>query len=197
MGLHVHSLENIPQSKNRDYMIYLLEYGWHEPLAKALSENFDHMASRAAKNRSVIIKGTELSHFENEVFSWHQINNERAEDILPAILITNAHPSYFLNNDLGFKQSRGLYRETGAGDMKLILVPLKKFCSTTTEVVGLVEKLFLDIEAGHDLADFKVAKEVQKGIGSAIVDSVILEPNIAGVGFSLKKLGKYLSGNGL
>ena len=96
MGLHVHSLENIPKSENRDYLIYLLEYGWHEPLAAALNENFEKMANIAAQNRAVVIKGTELAHFDNEVFSWHQINNERDEDVLPAILITNAHPSYFL-----------------------------------------------------------------------------------------------------
>jgi hypothetical protein len=40
MGLHVHSLSNIPKSENRDYLIYLLEYGWHEPLAQALNNNF-------------------------------------------------------------------------------------------------------------------------------------------------------------
>ena len=86
MGLYVHSLNNIPKSENRDYLIYLLEYGWHEPLGEALSKNFDQMAAKAAKSRSVVIRGTELAHFENEVFSWHQINNERDEKILPAIL---------------------------------------------------------------------------------------------------------------
>jgi len=39
MGLHVHSLSNIPKSENRDYLIYLLEYGWHEPLAEALRKH--------------------------------------------------------------------------------------------------------------------------------------------------------------
>ena len=74
MGLHVHSLSNIPKSENRDYLIYLLEYGWHEPLADALNHNFYKMAGIAAQNRAVVIKGTELAHFENEVFSWHQID---------------------------------------------------------------------------------------------------------------------------
>lgn len=194
MGLHVHSLTNIPQSKNRDYLIYLLEYGWHEPLGQALNENFHNMASRAAKSRSVVIKGTELNHFEDEVFSWHHINDERGEDILPAILITNAHPSYFFENNRGFRQRRGLYRESEEGDIKLVLIPLKKFCTTTTEVISLIEKLFIDIEAGRDLSEFKIAKEVNKGTGSAVVDSIILEPNFYGVGFSFKKLGNFLRG---
>lgn len=112
MGLHVHSLSNIPKSENRDYLIYLLEYGWHEPLAQALNNNFDKMAGIAAQSRAVVIKGTELAHFENEVFSWHQINNERGDDILPALLITNAHPSYFMDNDHGYIRKSGLYRES-------------------------------------------------------------------------------------
>lgn len=193
MGLHVHSLSNIPNSENRDYLIYLLEYGWHEPLAEALNNNFFKMAGVAAKNQAVVIKGTELAHFENEVFSWHQINNERGEDILPAVLITNAHPSYFMENNRGYSRKNGLYRESKDGELKLILIPLKKFCSNTSEVVSLIEKLFADIEAGKDLSEFKIAKETQRGIGSAIVDALILEPNISGVGISLKKLGSFLS----
>ncbi|MBT3029506.1 MAG: hypothetical protein KME36_00180 [Candidatus Thiodiazotropha sp. (ex Lucina pensylvanica)] len=192
MGLHVHSLDNIPYSDNRDYLIYLLEYGWHEPLAKALNDNFDKMANIAAKSRAVIIRGTELAHFENEVFSWHNINNERGEDVLPAILITNAHPSYFLENSNGYTRKRGGYRESDTTDLKLILIPLKIFCTTTTEVINLLEKIFSDIGKGLDLSDFSVAKEVKKGVGAAVVDSIILEPNISGVGFSFKKLINYL-----
>ncbi|MDR3631328.1 MAG: hypothetical protein P4L42_13440 [Desulfocapsaceae bacterium] len=194
MGLHVHSLTNIPKSENRDYWMYFLEYGWHEPLGHALRENFNQMAARAANSRSVVIKGTEISHFENEVFSWHQINNEHGEDILPAILITNAHPSYFCERTFGYKQKRGLYRESDTGDIKLVLIPLKKFCKTSTEVISLIEKLFLDIEAQQDLSEFRIAKEAQKGVGSAIVDSIILEPNFSGVGFSFKRLGNYFRG---
>jgi hypothetical protein len=195
MGLHVHSLTNIPKSEYRDYLIYLLEYVWHEPLGQALNDNFDKMAARAANSRSVVIKGTEIAHFENEVFSWHHINNEQGDDILPAILITNAHPSYFFESTFSFRQKRGLYRESDSGDIKLILVPLKRFCRTTTEVVSLIEKLFSDIEAQRDLSEFKIAKEAKKGVGSAIVDSIILEPNFSGVGFSFKKLGNYLRGS--
>lgn len=193
MGLLVYSLENIPKSKNRDYFIYLLEYGWYEPISEAINSNFSQMAELAAQKRAVVIKGTCLSHFENEVFSWHKINNERNNDILPAIHITNAHPSYFMKHDHEYSRGKGLYRESINGELKLILIPLKKFCSNTTEVVSLIEKLFSDIEASKDLSEFKIAKEVQKGMGSAIVDALILEPNISGVGFSFKKLLNYFS----
>ncbi|CAI1909758.1 Uncharacterised protein [Serratia entomophila] len=194
MGLHVHSLNNIPKTENRDYFIYLLEYGWNEPLAQALNDNFNEMVATAAKRRAVVIKGTELAHFENEVFSWHQINNEKGGEVLPALLITNAHPSYFTENSHRYKREKGLYRESKNGELKLILIPIKKFCTSTSEVVSLIEKVFLDIELGRDLSDFKIAKEVQKGIGSAIVDSILLEPNFYGVGFSLKRLSSFLRG---
>lgn len=36
MGLKVHSLQNVPQTENRDFFIYLLDYGWHEPLSRTL-----------------------------------------------------------------------------------------------------------------------------------------------------------------
>jgi len=56
MGLMVYSLENIPVSAQRDYFVYLLDYGWQEPINKALSDNFDRMAQLASKNKAVVIK---------------------------------------------------------------------------------------------------------------------------------------------
>lgn len=41
MGLMVHSLEGIPEGHHRDYYIYLLDYGWNEPLGDALKKNFN------------------------------------------------------------------------------------------------------------------------------------------------------------
>ena len=192
----VHSLQNIPESNNRDYLIYLLDYGWDEPISKALRDNFDKMVEIAAKNRAVVIKGTELAHFENEVFSWHHINNEKADELLPALLITNKHPKYFLeNNDNSFGK-RGLVRADEDDDMKLILIPLKGFCTTTTtEVVTLIQKVFSDIVDKKDLSDFQIAKEMKKGVGNALVDALILEPNFSGIGFSFKKFFTYLNQN--
>ena len=49
MGLYVQSLNNIPQSAHRDYYIYLLDYGWSEPLGNALMNNYEKMAQLAAE----------------------------------------------------------------------------------------------------------------------------------------------------
>lgn len=185
MGLWIQSLENIPPEAKRDYFIYLLDYGWNEPLGEALMKNYEKMASIAAEYKAVVIRGTHRVHFEDEVLSWHNINGEDAEDILPAILITNRHPKKFRESHSPQKS------ELLGNDLKMILIPLKKFCKTTTEVVNLIEKIFNDIKKGKDLNDFRVGKEMKKGFGKAISDALILEPNFAGMGFSFNKFMDY------
>ena len=36
MGLYVHSLGEIPNGAERAYYVYLLDYGWEEPLGSAV-----------------------------------------------------------------------------------------------------------------------------------------------------------------
>ena len=185
MGLYIQSLEHIPLEAKRDYFIYLLDYGWNEPLGEALMKNYEKMATIAAENKAVVIRGTHRVHFEDEVLSWHNINGENAEEILPAILITNRHPSKFRES---YENSRNGEIEK---DLKLILIPLKKFCKSTTDVVCLIEKVFNDIKSQKDLNNFRVGKEVRKGFGRALADAIILEPNFAGLGFNFNKLREY------
>lgn len=187
MGLYVHSLDNIPEAARRGYFIYLLDYGWKEPLGEALMNNYSKMAEISAQNNAVVIKGTS-AHFQDEVFSWHHINGENAEGILPAILITNRHPKRFHD----FYSYRNT--EDVESDLKLILVPLRRVCKTTTDVINLIDKIFTDIQQQKDLEDFKVKKEMKRGVGKAIADALILEPNISGVGFNFKRFFQGLSG---
>lgn len=187
MGLWVQSLENVPAEAHRDYYIYLLDYGWSEPLADALIQNFAKMASLAAENRAVVIRGTHRVHFEDEVLSYHHINGADAEDLLPAILITNRNPHKF----------RHVYQPGDAGpvenDLRLILIPLKKFCNTTTEVVQLVERLFTDIKQQKALKDFRIAKEIIKDDRRAKADSIILAPDEGGQAIPMEEVVSYLN----
>ena len=89
---------------------------------------------------------------------------ENAEEILPAILITNRHPGKFQES---FNSSGSQVEK----NLKMILIPLKKVCSTTTELVSLIEKIFNDIKNQKDLDDFCIAKEIKKGIGRALADA--------------------------
>ncbi len=181
MGLYVHNIGNLPVDDKRNYFLYVLDYGWHEPLAQALRENFTNMARMASKTKSVVIAGVEPVHFENQVFSAHGINGEPGEEILPAILITTLHPRYFQEN-------QGRWRDDGTIDDKLLLIPLKKCCATTTDVVNLIHRVFRDIEGKSALQDFEVVNSFRKAERRSLTDAIVLQPNFGGVGIDLRKL---------
>ncbi len=68
MGLHVHNLGNLPNTVDgRDYFIYVLDYGWKEPLTNTLIANFTNMARKASESRSMVIAEIEPVHFANKV----------------------------------------------------------------------------------------------------------------------------------
>lgn len=185
MGLHIQSLKNIPENVHRDYFIYLLDYGWDEPLGETLRKNFDKMAKIAAENKAVVIVGTDRIHFEDEVFSWHSLNGEKADELLPAILITNRHPSKFKES---FGQNRTLMIEE---NLKFILIPLKRFCNNPSDVVTLIDKLFRDIQDQKDLSDFAIEREMKKGFGRALADGIVLKPNFMGLGYDFNSLVNF------
>lgn len=181
MGLYVHNLGNLPADESRKYFVYVLDYGWHESLSKALQENFTNMARRAAKSKAVVIAGLEPIHFENEVFSYHGISGENGKNVLPAIMVTTLHPTYF-------KENNRLWRERQVINDKLLIVPLKKCCKTTDDVVNLIHRIFNDIEENKKLIEFSIQKEIKKDKGfRSFVDALIIQPNINGVGIDLKK----------
>jgi len=182
MGLHVHNLGDIPSTVDeRDYFIYVLDYGWKEPLTDALVANFTNMARMASETRSAVVAGIEPVHFANDVFSWHGINGEDGEAILPAILITTLTPSYF-------KESYSEFQHSGELDDKLLIIPLKKACKTTDDVIVLIKSIFTDIREKKKLSGFNIAKEINKNGFERLADAVILEPNFSGIGLDLKKL---------
>jgi hypothetical protein len=187
MGLHVHSLLEIPADAKRSYYVYLLDYGWKEPLSEALADNFQEMAELASKNDAVVIRNAGRGvHFYDDVFSYHNLNGEDGEELLPAILITDRNPH-------DFKESHGPDDSNNSKNknFKIIVFPLRKYCKSTTDVAKYVDRIFRDIIEKKDLADFKVAKEMKKGFGKALVSGLLLQPNIAGVGYDLKPLIEY------
>jgi hypothetical protein len=194
MGLYVHSLSRLPLGLERDYYVYVLDYGWDEPLGDALHANFRRMADLAAKNKAVVLAGTDsrsfaqeiLSiHFDDEQFSWSNVNGENGEDVLPAILITTIHPQRF---EIQLQRRRTVDHRKGIADENLVLIPLRGVCANSTEVVTLIERIFRDIAAGKCLSDFSVAKEIKAGGRGAFSDALILRPSIWGMGIDLKEL---------
>jgi len=181
MGLHVHNLGNLPADAEREYFVYMLDYGWHEPLAEAMRSNFTNMARLASRSKAVVVAGVDPIHFENEVFSYHGINGETGEKILPALMVTTLHPRYF-------KEQNDSWRKSGEINEKLLLIPLKQCCKSTNDVVSLIHKIFNDIKDKKQLTDFSVQKEIKKDRWRSFADAFILQPNFNGIGIDLKKL---------
>ena len=59
----------LPDEAIRRYYVYLLDYGWEEPLGRALRDNFDIMANLASRSDAVVLLGLRGSEFNDEVFS--------------------------------------------------------------------------------------------------------------------------------
>jgi hypothetical protein len=180
MGLYVHSLGEIPATAERAYYIYLLDYGWEEALGNAVRANLPRMADLASRSNAVVIHGPRGVHFEDEVLSWHRVNGEDAEEILPAVLVTTRHPSTFRES-----YCRSAHREEHRDS--LLLIPLRKICKSPEDVVELIRKIFEDIKNKKHLSEFRAAKRMRRGVAGALVKAVILQPNVSGVGFDVKK----------
>jgi hypothetical protein len=178
MGLKIHSIAELPDAAIRGYYVYLLDYGWEEPLGRTLRDNFDKMADLASRNNAAVFLGLNGSEFNDEVLSWHGVNGADADELLPAVLITNKHPSQFMGMHGSWNHNRD----------HLVLIPLRTYCKTPTDVVRLIEGIFNDIKAKKPLANFSIVKEERAGVKGAILDAIILQPTIGGVGVDLKSL---------
>jgi len=195
MGLYVHTLERLPADLERDYYLYVLDYGWEEPLGDALRQNFQRMADLAARNKAVVIAGTDPRHFVDEVFSvhiddpqfsWAKINGEAGDTILPAIMITTIQPAKFKETQPGYRFSD---TAPGSVDDNIILIPLRAICNSGTEVVALVDRIFADIAAKKALSDFAVSEQIRaKQKHGSYSDAIVLKPALWGMGVDLKEI---------
>ncbi len=179
MGLHIHSISKIPMDLEKEYYLYLLEFGPRDPFSEALRACFDEISDWASRSNSVVVRGTDRVHFEDEVFSYHEVNGLDGNEILPAILISTINPHAF-NEQHKF----GRYRD----DDKLIIIPLRKFVDNSDQVYGFVRKLLAELKAGKNLSDIEVIKPRSRSIGKRLLDSIVLQPNFIGIGVDLKSL---------
>lgn len=188
MGLKISTIAAIPENVHRDYYLYILDYyNWDEPIGNTLRSSFDKIAKFASENNSVAIQGIPESHFYSELMSWESINGIDPKELLPALMITTIHPKYFLDRS---------YQETSGEEIpedKLVFIEIGKVCQTPQDVLKLIEKVFKDIKDKKKIEDFQIKKELKGGIGKILNDTIILEPNIAGVGININNIFKFLS----
>ena len=187
MGLHIHNLGGIPVDTDRRYFVYILDYGWKEPLTDTLVQNFTNMARQAAETESVVVAGIDPIHFANQVFSWHGINGEDGESVLPAIMVTSLHPEYFKEENNGHGRRGEEIRD------KMLLIPLKEACNTTEDVISLIQSVFADIRGEKSVLSFKVAKELKKDDPNRAMDALMLEPNFMGLGIRIPQALKWIT----
>ena len=53
--------------------------------------------------------------------------------------------------------------------------------------MDVIQRVFEDIKEKKQLSKFRAAKRMRQGMAGALVDAVILQPKIGGIGFDLKK----------
>lgn len=180
MGLKINTIAGIPNNVSRSYYLYILDYyNWDEPIGNTLRDNFDRIAEFAAKNDSVVIQGIKESHFYNELFSFDGINGMTPEELLPALMITTLHPKYFLSRD----EQRSLGEPIPKD--KVIFLKISEICKSPSDVIKLIGKIFSDIKNKKSICDFAVTKYSKRGVGGALVDSMILEPKNLGAEIEL------------
>lgn len=187
MGLVVHSLSEFPVNAERGYYLYVLRGSWDSDIERALEANFLAMSDAASRSNSAIVFGTEGRHFQNDVFSWHRINGEEAEPLLPAILITTVHPQKFRNEDDPFWHGK-------AHDEYMVLVPLREVIERGEDVAVVMRKIFEDIKNKKVLSEFEVAKQLKPTRAAAFMEGLLLKPSFMGVGFDLRALPKMVRG---
>ena len=64
--------------------------------------------------------------------------------------------------------------------------PLAETLLSSTDVVELIRRVFEDIRDNKRLSEFRAAKRMRRGTARALVDAVILQPQVGGVGFDVQ-----------
>lgn len=183
MGLVIESLVEVRPELERNYWIYLLNYGLEEELANAIKANFVQVAERTSKSRSVILMGTSR-HFSDEVLSWHRVFGMSGDEYLPALLISTRNPHDFHEGRVDPKSD----------DQDYILVPLRKVATTGSDAVAILNSILMDIEQASPLGDFAIQKKlIAQQVGPDWGKAVVLKPTFMGVGLDLQELWKNIA----
>lgn len=187
MGLYISHMDTITIKAERSLYIYLLDYGWPGGIWEQLfKRHFMAMAERASKTDAVIIGSMNGVHFGNEVLNWHRVADLKADEVLPGLLVTKTHPSYFVES-----LDDTIPAAPGLGD--LLVIPLKPFCNDETDFLRAIEGVFSDLRSGLQLKNFQIAMHDPRlhrasDMGKRLVNAIELKPGAFGVSVDLKAL---------
>lgn len=168
MGYMLNSLGNLPVDDEVRFYIYVINGQWREPLYEVMERNFASVARSIGKS-AVIAIGLDPKEWYGEVAeAYLGKDHDDCFQLLPALLITDAHPS-----------------QISAESLRL-LVPLRdaesrfggwpQFFSLLTDFVQLKSDEFVKrFEKKEDLIS----------VANSIVD---LKPGIFGVSININEL---------
>lgn len=165
---------------DKDWFIYLLEYGDKDPFTQALRACFDEMADWASQGNSVVIKGTNPVHFNDEVLSWHNIGGLRGEDILPAIMVSTINPHVFNEYE---DRTPVKYKPSD----KLIIISLRDLATNGDQVYSSVKKIMSELKSAENLTGLSIIK-TENSFREKFVNAFQLKPSFFGVGIDIKQL---------
>lgn len=127
MGLYISHLDTITIKQERALYIYLLDYGWPEgEWERIFKKHFMKLADMASDSEAVVIASPRGVHFGNEVLNWHRVGSLDSNRVLPGLLITKTHPSYFSESNSECAPAR-------PGLEDLMVIPLRDVCRDETD----------------------------------------------------------------
>ncbi|MDP3547468.1 MAG: hypothetical protein Q8S29_14970, partial [Phreatobacter sp.] len=113
-----------------------------------------------------------------------QVNGENAEDILPAIMITDCDPRLLAESNDG---SFGNRHRDNAKPERFLLIPLAEHCKSETDVAQMLERIKRSIESKTPLSHFEIVREIRRA-DSGLSDVLVLKPNVFGIGLDLNRI---------
>ena len=174
MGYMLSSLGNLPVQEDVSLYIFVVNGRWRGEFNDAIEKNFGALAKQIGPN-SVIAKGFDPKAWSDQVCSKYLGKDTKTMiDVLPALLLTDAHPDKLTNKSLR------------------LLVPLrdadKRFGGVETFFAALAD--FSKSRNPAFLARFE-DKETLKGKAWSVLE---LKPNLFGFGINLKEVVARVQG---
>lgn len=194
MGLYISKMDTVTIRGQRNFYIYLLDYGWQDSeWEQRFKKHFMKMGDLASETNSVVVASPRGVHFANEVLSWHKFGDIDAKKLLPGILITQTHPNYFQTEQAN-EDWPPPHEPDPAGMENLLMVPLSQFPDDEAYFIRTIEELFEDIKAGTALEGLRIAdndfRQASQKKLSRFVDSIEIKPGMFGLRFDLRKFAR-------
>ncbi len=167
MGYALSSLGNLPVQENISLYIFVVGGGWKGELQDAIEQNFMELARRIGPN-AVIAKGFDPEMWSQQICEKYLGKNvQTLNDVLPALLLTDAHPDHLTERSLR------------------LLVPLRDAQQRFGGIEGFFRAL-TEFALNRD-SSFLSRFEEKPSLGSKAWSILELKPNFFGFGINIKE----------